>query len=121
MTQIASDEPNTAGFGFGITVSASGLGRGRVDGKPLENSVALANVRQIAWELRDTVRRHLVLDGDEHYVRAPICPLSIHGQPQAEPDGRCPCGSGRRIERCFGLRLSRRSFSIYDLADANGG
>jgi hypothetical protein len=118
MTQSTSDEPNTAGIGFGIAVTSDGLARGRADGRPLENSLALAHVRQIAWELQDTVRRHVVLEAERPYVRAPICPLSIHLEVRADRDGRCPCGSGRRIERCFGLRLPRRSFSIHDLADA---
>jgi hypothetical protein len=116
MTQDISDDPNMVGIGFGITVAGGGLARGRADGPPFENSLALAQVRQIAWELRDTVRRHVVLEADRPYVRASICPLSIHVQVRANPDGRCPCGSGRRMELCFGRRLPRRSFSIHDLA-----
>jgi hypothetical protein len=116
MTQSASEGPNSAALGFGITVAPDGLARGRVDGPPLENSLALAHVRQITWEFRDTIRRHLVVEAERPYVRASICPLSIHTEVRADRDGRCPCGSGRAFERCFGRRLPRRSFSIYDLA-----
>ena len=116
MTQGPAPGPSSATLGFGITVSSDGLTRARADGDPLDNSLALAHVRQIAWELTDTVRRHLVLDAATPYVRAPICSLSIHDGVRPDREGRCPCGSGRRFERCFGLRLPRRSFSIRDLA-----
>jgi hypothetical protein len=116
LTQDPAAGPNKAVLGFGLTASVEGLARARADGHPLENSLTLAHVRQIAWELSDTIRRHLVLDAPTPYVRAPICALSIHDEVRADRDGRCPCGSGRRFERCFGLRLPRRSFSIRDLA-----
>jgi hypothetical protein len=121
MTQCDAPEPNSAALGFGLTVAAGGLVRARTDGDPLENSLALAHVRQIAWELSDTVRRHLVLDVGAPYVRAPMCSLSIHEHVRADREGGCPCGSGRRFERCFGRRLPRRSFSIYELAADDSG
>lgn len=116
MTQDSPPEPNSAALGFGIAVSRQGLARARADGDPLENSLALAHVRQIAWELRDTVRRHLVIDRPAPYVKAPICSLSIHDEVRPLPSGRCPCGSGRSLERCFTRRRPRRSFSIRELA-----
>jgi hypothetical protein len=117
--QAPGDSPNTATVGFGIRFEGNRLARDRVDGPPFENSLALAHVRQIAWELRDTLRRHLVLEAETPYVRTPICPLSIHVDARADRDGFCPCGSGRRIEWCFGRRLPRRSFSIRELAARN--
>jgi hypothetical protein len=116
LTQGLPAASHSAALGFGLTASEDGLTRARTDGDPLENSLALAHVRQIAWELRDTIRRHLVLDAATPYVKAPICSLSIHGEVQAIRGGGCPCGSGKTIERCFGLRLPRRSFSIHELA-----
>lgn len=119
VTQATGREPNTVGLCFGITVSADGLAPARAEGNPLDNSLALAHVRQIAWELGDTVRRHLVLDTPAPYVRAPICSLTIHEPAHADGDDRCPCGSGRPLDRCFGLRRPRRTFSIHDLARAD--
>lgn len=115
ITQVPVAEPNGAGLGFGIDATATGITRQRVDGRPLENSCVLANIRQITWELRDTVRRHLVIDAPVGYVRAPICPLSIHELHRPDRNGHCPCGNGRPFGRCFGLRLPRRSFSIAEL------
>jgi hypothetical protein len=117
VTHGAVTEPNSAVLGFGLTVSAKGLARARADaGGPLENSLALAHVRQITWELTNTIRRHLVLDAPTLYVRASICSLSIHDDVWADRDGRCPCGSGRPFDRCFGARRPRRAFSIRELA-----
>lgn len=78
VTQVAVPQPNGAGLGFGIAATATGIGRSRVAGEPLQNSLVLANIRQIAWELSDILRRHLVIDAPAVYVRSPICPLSIH-------------------------------------------
>lgn len=116
LTSEPGDQPNSTVLGFGIQTSAGGLSRARVQGTPLENSLVLAHIRQIAWELRDTLSRHLVLDVATPFVRSPICPFSIHSSARPLPTGRCPCGSGRLFERCFGARRPRRSFSIRDLA-----
>jgi hypothetical protein len=116
LTAERGADPNSTVLGFGIESSARGLSRARTEGTPLENSLVLAHVRQIAWELRDTVRRHLVLDAETPFVRSPICSLSIHGTVRPLSDGQCPCGSRRLFERCFGSRRPRRSFSIHELA-----
>jgi hypothetical protein len=113
-------EPNSTVLEFGIEASAAGLSRTRTEGTPLENSLVLAHIRQIAWELRDTLRRHLVFDVETPFVRSPICSLSIHHTMRPLANGRCPCGSGRLFERCFGARRPRRSFSIRDLAAQTG-
>jgi len=76
MEQSPGDDPFSAQLGFGIGFQDNKLVRTRVPGRPLENSVALANVRQIAWELRDTIQRHLVIECEVPYVRAPLCPPS---------------------------------------------
>lgn len=115
ITQVPAPHVNGSGLGFSIASTATGITRQRLDGPPLENSCVLANIRQIAWELRDTLRRHLVLAAPAVFVRAPICPLSIHESHRPDRQGACPCGSGRRFERCFGLRLPRRTFSLAEL------
>lgn len=109
-------EPNSTVLGFGVHTTAGGLSRARVQGAPLANSLVLAHIRQIAWELCDTLSRHLVLDVEAPFVRSPICPLSIHSSARPLATGCCPCGSGRPFERCFGVRRPRRSFSIHELA-----
>jgi hypothetical protein len=121
ITQVPTPEPSGGGLGFGFAATGTGIARQRVAGTPLENSLVLANLRQIAWELRDTLRRHLVVDTSVPYIRAPICELSIHEHPRPDRDGDCPCGSGRRFERCFGLRMPRRSFSIAELLPKASG
>jgi hypothetical protein len=115
LTAARGTEQNSTVLGFGIESSAGGLSRARIEGSPLENSLVLTHIRQIAWELRDTVQRHLVLEAETPFVRSPICSLSIHESVRPLPNGRCPCGSERRFERCFGARRPRRSFSIRDL------
>lgn len=115
ITQVPVPHVNGSGLGFSIASTATGITRQRLDGLPLENSCVLANIRQIAWELRDTIRRHLVLAAPGVFIRAPICPLSIHESPRPDRHAACPCGSGRPFERCFGLRLPRRTFSLSEL------
>jgi hypothetical protein len=73
ITQVPSPKSNGAALGFGFAATSTGIERQRVAGTPLENSLVLANLRQIAWELRNTVRRHLVVDAVVPYARAPIC------------------------------------------------
>jgi hypothetical protein len=120
ITAEPGDSPNSTVLGFGIEASGAGLRRTRTEGPPLENSLVLAHIRQITWELRDTLRRHLVLDAERPFVRSPICSLSIHQTVHALANGQCPCGSGRLLDRCFGARRPRRSFSIHDLAAQSG-
>jgi hypothetical protein len=79
------------------------LGDGPVVGHAPANSIALAHIRQIAWETLDTLRRHLV-----NYVRAPICALPFDEAASATRNERCPCGSGRKFKHCFGRRQPRR-------------
>ena len=102
ITQVPVPHVNGAGLGFSIAPTATGITRQRLDGPPLENSCVLANIRQIAWELPDTIRRHLVLAAPGVFIRAPICPLSIHESPRPDRHAACPCGSGRPFERCSG-------------------
>ncbi len=99
ITQVAVSQPNRAGLGSGIASTATGIPRESVSGQPLENSLVLANVRQIAWELRDTIRRHLVIAAPVVYVRSPVCPLSINENARADRRGHCPCGSEAADER----------------------
>jgi hypothetical protein len=98
-TSIGEDG-TTGGIGFGVGQPASG--------PPFDNSPALANVRQIAWELENSIDRQLVLDGDPPYLRAPICPLSVAEPPHVGRSDPCPCGSGRKLKHCFGRREPRR-------------
>lgn len=109
------NEEGSVALAFGLTASDGELTRSQADGEPLANSLVLCQVRQIAWEVRDTLTRHLVLDSPIPFVRAPICPLSIHQAHTPDPGGNCPCGSGRPYERCFGLRRPRRTFTVDDL------
>ena len=115
ITQVPVPHVNGSGLGFSIAPTATGITRQHLDGPPLENSCVLANIRQIAWELRDTLRRHLVVAAPAAFIRSPICPVSIHDSPRPDRHGACPCGSGRPFERCFGLRLPRRTFSLPEL------
>jgi hypothetical protein len=91
----------------GAAAVAFSLG-GAAEGRPLDNSPALANVRQIAWEVQDTFRRHLVAESSAVYVRAPICRLSFDEAPSTGRNDPCPCGGGRKFKHCFGRRTPRR-------------
>jgi hypothetical protein len=100
-----TQEPAPTPSGEGMFAAAFGISGGA--GAPLANSVALANVRQIAWEVEDTLQRHLVAQASGVYVKAPICSLSINDRPAVGNDDPCPCGSKRKFRNCFARRQPR--------------
>jgi len=74
----------------------------RVDGDleaDFEGNIALANLRQIARELRRTITEQLphAFDADV-ILGAPLSPVG-HGSGRNAP---CPCGSGRKFKKCHG-------------------
>ena len=80
--------------------------------------VALPSVRQIAYELEQTLSEHLVEDPATPLgirVREPICPLSIRTSIAAGRNDPCPCGTGLKMRHCFGLRRPRRRITLEQL------
>jgi hypothetical protein len=63
--------------------------------------IALANVRQIAWETEQTLTRELghLLEDNALGRNKPLPDLLMR---EADPDQPCPCGSGRMFGRCHG-------------------
>lgn len=111
--QIASNT-GMLGFFFGPT-SDKVAGPERSPG----SSVALASVRQITHEVLTTLERALEMDDQGvHGVRCPICPLSISAEVDAGRNDPCPCGSGRKFKRCFGLRAPRNPRHTHSAAIA---
>ncbi len=72
--------------------NALGWGYSDSEGRnaPFEGNAARASVRQIAWELLETLRPRLSPDGE---LVAP----SVAGR-----NDPCPCGSGEKFKRCCG-------------------
>jgi hypothetical protein len=78
-------------------------------GQPL-NSVALASVRQIAYEMLQTLDAGLAWHDDQPIVADPVCPLPLQGaRGAAGRNERCACGSGKKMKVCFGARRPRRA------------
>ncbi len=75
---------------------------------PIANSVALTSVRHIAEELLETIAGGLGWDGDTPIVREPVCPLPLGTEIASGRNELCPCGSGRKVKRCFGRRVPLR-------------
>lgn len=76
---------------------------------PIGRELALASVRHIAQELIESLEQGVVWDANVVLVPAPVCALPISDE-QARAAGRndrCPCGSGRKLKRCFALRRPR--------------
>jgi hypothetical protein len=99
-TAMAGDENDAMGIGFSLG--------GPSTGPAFANSPALANIRQIAWEVEDSLVRHLVVGGDCIYVRSPICPLALATKSTAGRNDSCACESGQKHKYCFGRREPRR-------------
>jgi len=108
---------------LGFAVSSSGpdgttgiaFGPGAT-GQPFSNSVALANVREIAWEVENTLDRPLVAEPGSIFIRASICPLPFSDAPDVDRNDPCPCGSGRKYKHCFGRRQPRRFKTADEIA-----
>jgi hypothetical protein len=85
---------------------------------PRFRDLVAPSVRQIAYELQVTLDSHLFEDSGSASgvaVRDPICSLSIHAPPDVGRNDPCPCESGLKRKKCFGLRESRRRMSLADL------
>jgi hypothetical protein len=78
-------------------------------------NIAPPTIRQIAYELNETLASQIVEDSTTPFglrVREPICSLSIRTRVDAGRNHLCPCGSGRKMKRCFALREPRRRRTI---------
>lgn len=84
-------------------------------GEPLENSIALASIRQIAHEMLIAINAISWAEDDRAIVSAPICQQPFLGtdiQALESEFGRndlCPCGSGRKFKKCFLKKEPRRT------------
>jgi SEC-C motif len=81
-------------------------------------NIAPPTIRQIAYELNETLVNQVIKDSTAPFglrVREPICSLSIHTRVEAGRNDPCPCGSGRKTKRCFALREPRRRRTIDEL------
>lgn len=98
--QIVSGQ-GMVGFHVGPTLA------GQVE--PPRSSIALASVRQIAYEVLQTVEASIEFgDGDEVAIGSPICPLAIDSVIEVGRNDPCPCGGSRKLKNCFGYRSRRR-------------
>jgi hypothetical protein len=76
------------------------------DAEPISNSIALASIRQIAFELLASVSAISWTDGTASVV-TPICQLSLVGEDFGQlvsgvgRNDPCPCGGGRKFKRCL--------------------
>jgi hypothetical protein len=74
--------------------------------EPILNSIALASIRQIAFEFLESARSISWANGQASVVD-PICQLPLVGEDFAQLTsgvGRndpCPCGGGRKFKRCL--------------------
>jgi hypothetical protein len=82
---------------------------------PKFKDLSSPSVRQIAFELEKTLDGALHEEGGALTVRQPICSLPIATDVGAGRNDPCPCGSGLKTKRCFGLRRPRRRLTMADL------
>jgi hypothetical protein len=89
------------GFNIGVSLPDDGPG-------PPESGIALASIRQITFEVLESLKRGLETNpsGDVS-LRSPICSLPIASEVEVGRNDPCPCGSGRKLKKCFGLRMPR--------------
>jgi hypothetical protein len=98
--QIVSGQ-GMLGFHVGPTLA------GEAD--PPGSSIALASVRQIAYEVLQSVEGGIQFDAaGEVTIGSPICPLPIDSVIEVGRNDPCPCGGGLKLKNCFGRRFPRR-------------
>lgn len=73
------------------------------------------SVRQIAFELEQTLDSSLLEEAGTLKIREPICSLPIATKVEAGRNDPCPCGSGLKTKRCFSMRRPRRRRSLADV------
>jgi uncharacterized protein YecA (UPF0149 family) len=88
------------------------------EGKPISNSIALASIRQVAYEVLETVKNVEWNDSGSAKVADPICQLPFLRAVVANfrvTVGRndpCPCGGGRKFKQCFLNKQPRRHRAV---------
>lgn len=102
--------------GFGQSISSEGVlgvsfpfsldggplpAPGEISGDPIENSLVLASVRQIAWELLTSIERAVEGSGADYSLRLCICPIPLKQGVTVGRSSLCPCGSGRITRDCY--------------------
>jgi SEC-C motif len=75
--------------------------------QPIQNGIVAPSVRHAAAELMETLETRIRWDGYKPIVDQPICPLPLDFDAQIERNDPCPCGSGRKLKKCFLLRQGR--------------
>lgn len=100
------------GFNVGASLSAAPDGPG-----PPESSIALASVRQIAFEVLTSLESGLTINPPDCVsVKSPICSLPSAFEGDVGRNELCPCESGRKYKACFGQRSKRRPRSTLSAA-----
>jgi hypothetical protein len=83
---------------------------------PRFKDLSAPSVRQIAFELESTLDDSVSEMDGVLELRGPICPLPIATEVTTARNVPCPCGSGLKTKRCFGMRSPRRRLTMAELA-----
>jgi hypothetical protein len=92
----------SAGISFGGPPDQDG-------GVPFGNSIALASIRQMTYEVLESLDGIEWDDDGDASVPDPICQYPyLQGSPTGlGRNDQCPCGSGRKFKKCFDLKKPR--------------
>lgn len=99
--------------GWEVVLGASFGGPPSEDSEPISNSIALASIRQITFEVLESVKAIEWDEAGDATVAHPICQLpflendAAQLRSQVGRNDLCPCDSGRKFKRCFLLKEPR--------------
>lgn len=84
------------------------------DNRPAGQEIILGSLRHIGFELSETIEHGIDWIENQPTIPEPICPLPLGSETRLglSRNDKCPCGSGKKVKKCFDRRLPLVPFSI---------
>ncbi len=103
LTQHGSDGRGNVGLGVSLGVPPD-------DGTPISNSLALASIRQMTYEVLESLKVVEWQEDGGAAVPRPICQHPFHSGVPAKlgRNDPCPCDNGKKLKQCFLAKEPRR-------------
>jgi hypothetical protein len=99
---------------YGALVASNSMRLEDGSSAPIKNGIVGPSVRHAAAELIYTLETRVRWEASTPIIDDPICSLPLDYQVDEQRNDLCPCGSGRKLKRCFLQRQGRLRQSLTD-------